>query len=113
MTLFQGAYELRHHENLKFIWFEDMKSNNRAVIADLCKFTGYPLSKPQLLATHCTSVSFVAIIFIFFRKKWSGECRFKRNILCTASSEIATNAIQHNIRRNYVCSKIATNGFFH
>ena len=61
----------------------------------------------------CTaSVPFVAIIFIFFEKKWSSECRYKRIILCTAFSKIAANAIQHNIRRNYLCSKIVTNGFF-
>ena len=50
-----------------------------------------------------TSVPCVTIMLIFFRKKWSRECRFKRNILCTAFTEIATNAIQHNIRRNYLC----------
>ena len=58
-------------------------------------------------------VSRSTLLFAFFRKKWSRKFRFKRNILFTIFSEITTNAIQCNIRRNCLFSEIALNGFFH
>ena len=59
----------------------------------------------------CTSVLFDAIIFIFFEK--NGRANAVLSAIFTLFSEIAQNAIQHNIRRNYLCTKIMMKGFFH
>jgi len=49
-----GGWKLRNHKNLKFIWFEDMKKDQRGVIESLCDFLEHPLSEEQVsrLVSH-------------------------------------------------------------
>ena len=42
--IFSG-WKNRDHENLKFVWFEDMKRDTKAVIEDLCDFFHHPLTE--------------------------------------------------------------------
>lgn len=39
---------------MKFLWYEELKKNQKAVVEDLCSFLGYPLSeeKIKLLMEH-------------------------------------------------------------
>ena len=41
----KNASGYRGHENFKFVWYEEMKSDLPKVIKELCDFLGYPLSK--------------------------------------------------------------------
>ena len=38
-----SGWNYRHHENMKFVWFEDMKRDTKAVIDSLCEFFHHPL----------------------------------------------------------------------
>ena len=44
----KGGWNLRDEPNVKFIWYEDMKADQRKVINDLCVFLDHPLS-PELV----------------------------------------------------------------
>jgi len=43
-----GGWKLRDEPNVKFIWYEDMKADQRKVINDLCVFLDHPLT-PELV----------------------------------------------------------------
>lgn len=43
-----GGWKLRDHKNLKFIWFEDMKTNQKRVIEEVCDFVQHPLSEKKI-----------------------------------------------------------------
>ena len=42
-----SGWSHRQHPNLKFLWFEDMKKDQRAAIDDLCEFLDHPLTEDQ------------------------------------------------------------------
>jgi len=44
----KGGWNLKDEPNVKFIWYEDMKVDQRKVINDLCVFLDHPLS-PELV----------------------------------------------------------------
>ena len=39
-----SAWNKRNHPNLKFIWYEDLHKNKKAIINDLCDFLQHPLT---------------------------------------------------------------------
>jgi len=41
-------WKKRNHENVKFVWFEDMKKNQKLVIEQLCDFLHHPLSDEKI-----------------------------------------------------------------
>merc|ERR1711970_560391 len=43
-----GGWKERNHRNCKFIWFEEMKVDQKKVILDLCKFLEHPLSEDKV-----------------------------------------------------------------
>ena len=47
-THVKGGWELRKHENFKFLWFEDMKVDQKKVIVELCSFLNHPLDDDQI-----------------------------------------------------------------
>ena len=50
----RSGWERRDEENLKFLWYENMKADTRGVIDELCDFVQHPLSNEQktLLCDH-------------------------------------------------------------
>ena len=50
------AWELQNKDNVKFLWFEDMKQDLTKVIKELCQFLSVSLSNVQMkeLADHLT-----------------------------------------------------------
>ena len=50
----RSGWERRDEENLKFLWYENMKADTRGVIDELCDFVQHPLSDEQkkLLCEH-------------------------------------------------------------
>ena len=42
------AYEARSHPNLKFLWFEEMKKDQKKVTRELARFLNVPLTEEQL-----------------------------------------------------------------
>merc|ERR1711970_158598 len=49
-----GGWKLRDHRNVKFLWFEHMKKDQKSVIEELCTFLNHPLSADQInyLVSH-------------------------------------------------------------
>ena len=45
----QGAWMHRHHPNMKFIWFEDMKNNLISTIRDVSTFLNIHLTELKIL----------------------------------------------------------------
>jgi len=43
-----SGWTLRNHPNVKFLWFEDMKKNQKEVIEDLCVFLNHELTPTQV-----------------------------------------------------------------
>lgn len=43
-----GGWKLREHKNLKFVWFEDMKTSQKSVIEEVCYFVQHPLSEEKM-----------------------------------------------------------------
>jgi len=43
-----GGWKHRNHENLKFIWFEEMKRDQKKVIVDLCNFLDHSLPEEKI-----------------------------------------------------------------
>jgi len=43
-----SGWRLRDHPNLTFLWFEDMKKDQRSIIEDLCVFLDHPLTSSQV-----------------------------------------------------------------
>ena len=43
-----GGWRIKDHPNVKFLWFEDMKKDQKAAIRDLCDFLDHPLSEGQM-----------------------------------------------------------------
>eukprot|EP00095_Tigriopus_kingsejongensis_P010107 snap_masked-scaffold152_size304267-processed-gene-1.5 protein:Tk10107 transcript:snap_masked-scaffold152_size304267-processed-gene-1.5-mRNA-1 annotation:"hypothetical protein DAPPUDRAFT_49070" len=52
----KGAWAQRHHKNMKFIWYEDMKKDHKPMLRSICEFTGYKRSEKEIevLAKHLT-----------------------------------------------------------
>ena len=44
----RGGWSRRHHDNVKFLWFEEMKVNQKSVIENLCDFLQHPLNDEQV-----------------------------------------------------------------
>ena len=42
------GWNYREHENVKFVWFEDMKQNVNSVIEEMCSFVDHTLSPSQV-----------------------------------------------------------------
>jgi hypothetical protein len=53
----QSAWKRKDHQNLKILWYEDMKKDITGTIKDLCDFLGYPLS-PDVILSLSNHVSF-------------------------------------------------------
>ena len=53
----RGGWHQRNHRNLKFVWFEDMKRDQKAVIEELCDFLQHPLTE-DLVDRLCDHVKF-------------------------------------------------------
>ena len=53
----RGGWHQRNHRNLKFVWFEDMKRDQKAVIEELCDFLQHPLTE-DLVDRLCDHVMF-------------------------------------------------------
>eukprot|EP00092_Neocalanus_flemingeri_P007301 GFUD01007883.1.p1 GENE.GFUD01007883.1~~GFUD01007883.1.p1 ORF type:complete len:334 (-),score=84.53 GFUD01007883.1:170-1171(-) len=49
-----SGWKEKDHSNVKFLWFEDMKKDQKAVIEELCRFLDHPLSpgKIDALVSH-------------------------------------------------------------
>ncbi len=45
---FQSGWNRRNHPNVKFIWFEDMKTNQRQIIEETSQFLGFHLTTKQV-----------------------------------------------------------------
>ena len=43
-----SGWNVKDHPNVKFIWFEDMKKDQKAVVKDLCQFLSHPLSSQKI-----------------------------------------------------------------
>ena len=43
-----SGWNVKDHPNVKFIWFEDMKKDQKAVVNDLCQFLNHPLSSQKI-----------------------------------------------------------------
>jgi len=43
-----SGWELKDHKNVSFIWFEEMKKNQKGVIKNLCQFLDQPLSEVKI-----------------------------------------------------------------
>jgi len=43
-----SGWKVRNHPNVKFLWFEDMKKEQRKIIEDLCVFLNHPLTPEQV-----------------------------------------------------------------
>jgi len=43
-----GAWELRGHPNMRFVWYEDMKEDIRREVLSTCSFINHPLSAENL-----------------------------------------------------------------
>jgi len=43
-----SGWNARGSDNVKFLWFEDMKKNQRKIIEELCDFLQHPLSEEQV-----------------------------------------------------------------
>ena len=52
-----GGWKNRDHKNLKFMWFEDMKKDQKGVIKELCDFLDHPLPE-DLMDRLCDHVKF-------------------------------------------------------
>ena len=52
-----GGWKNKDHKNLKFMWFEDMKKDQKGVIKELCDFLDHPLSE-DLMDRLCDHVKF-------------------------------------------------------
>ena len=44
----KSGWERRNHKNLKFVWFEDMKKDQKGVIDELVEFLDHPLSEEKI-----------------------------------------------------------------
>jgi hypothetical protein len=44
----QSGWNRRHHPNVKFIWFEDMKQKQGAIIEETADFLGFHLTAKQV-----------------------------------------------------------------
>ncbi len=44
----QSGWNRRNHPNVKFIWFEDMKKNQREIIEESADFLGFHLTTKQV-----------------------------------------------------------------
>ena len=55
-----SGWRNRDHENMKFLWFEDMKRDTKAVIDDLCEFFHHPLTEDlkSVLSEHVHTLSY-------------------------------------------------------
>ena len=42
------AWRYKDHQNVKFVWFEDIKINVKSVIEEICTFLDHPLSASQI-----------------------------------------------------------------
>ena len=49
-----SGWNIKDHTNVKFLWFEEMKKDQKTVIKDLCKFLDHPLSSEKIdaLVSH-------------------------------------------------------------
>jgi len=43
-----SGWKVRNHPNVKFLWFEDMKKDQRKIIDELCVFVNHPLTPGQV-----------------------------------------------------------------
>jgi len=43
-----GGWKIRDHPNVKFLWFEDMKKDQKTAIRELCDFLKHPLSEDHM-----------------------------------------------------------------
>ena len=44
----KSAWKLKEEPGLKFLWFEDMKADQRPAIEELCRFLEHPLTPTQV-----------------------------------------------------------------
>ena len=44
----RGGWQQREHKNMKVLWFENMKTDQKAVIKELCDFLQHPLSEDKV-----------------------------------------------------------------
>jgi len=44
----RSGWERRNHKNVKFVWFEEMKKDQKGVIEELTKFLDHPLSEAKI-----------------------------------------------------------------
>jgi len=45
-----GGWKVRDHQNVQFLWFEDMKKDTKAIIEKLCVFLNNPLTSAKIEA---------------------------------------------------------------
>ena len=104
-----GAWNRRNHENMKFLWYEDMKSDQMSVINELCDFLKHPLAidqKVQLFkhvqfenmkSNPFSSPAPTAVLdqSIFFRKGSVGDWK---NYFDKAQAKQFEDWIQNNIK---------------
>ena len=43
-----GGWKIKDQPNVKFLWFEDMKKDQKSVVRSLCDFLEHPLSEEQM-----------------------------------------------------------------
>jgi len=46
----KSGWERKNHENVKFVWYEDMKADQKGVIKELTEFLNHPLSEEKINA---------------------------------------------------------------
>ena len=104
-----GAWNKRSDKNLKFLWYEDMKSDQMSVINELCDFLKHPLAidqKVQLFkhvqfenmkSNPFSSPAPTAVLdqSIFFRKGSVGDWK---NYFDKAQAKQFEDWIQNNIK---------------
>ena len=64
----EEAWKLRNNPHLLFIFFEDMKKNQKAIIDKVCKFLECSLTQAEIekLLEHSTHINVVLELLVFF-----------------------------------------------
>ena len=46
--MLESGWKRRDHPNLMFLWYEEMKEDQKKIIEKVCKFLNYNLSEEQI-----------------------------------------------------------------
>ena len=45
--MLESGWKRKHHPNMMFLWYEEMKKDQKKIIKEVCKFLNYILTEEQ------------------------------------------------------------------